>query len=155
MLIDNNFILQFGLPISDEIATEKIERAIFTAENIIIKPRLGWKLYADITENPTQYETVLNGGLLLEGDKHLYVAGLKAAEAHLSFSILLGENLNSTTFGTVLKNDEYSSHADEDRLRRAIMTHNEIGLEYLKEITDYYKIHNTDKHLPNVGEELI
>lgn len=155
MLIDNNFILQFGLPISDEIATEKIERAIFTAENIIIKPRLGWKLFADLVENPTQYETVLNGGLLLEGDKRIYVAGLKAAEAHLAFSVLLGDNVNSTVFGSVLKTDDYSTHAGEDRIRRVAMTHNEIGLEYLNEITEYYHIPNTDKHLPNVGEELI
>jgi len=155
MIIDSNYLLEFGLQISDEITEDKLARAIKTAEQYVIKPRLGYELYADIVEDPTAYETVLNGGLLVQDDKHIYVAGLKEAEAHIAFGILIAGDVNATAFGSVLKNDDYSTHADEDKLRRTGMMHTEIGMQYLKEITDYYKIDNTAKPLPNIWEELI
>ena len=154
MFIDVNYLLGFGLPLSDEISYEKMERAISTAENIVIKPRLGYKLYAEMIENPSEYVTEVDGGVLVDGEDHFYVAGLKEAEAHIAFAILLAWNLNATSFGSVLKNDDYSSHADEDRLRRTCMQHTEIGMAYLKEITDYHKVEN-DRIYPNICEELI
>lgn len=156
MFIDTSYLLAFGLPISSEIDYNKIERAIATAENIVIKPRLG-DLYAEIVENPLDYDIAINGGVLVDEatEKHIYVAGLKMAEAHIAFGILLGDVINATTFGAVLKDDEYSTHADEDKLRRVAMTHTEIGMQYLKEITDYYQIKTSCKILPNVWEEHI
>ena len=155
MLIDTSYLLNFGLPISSEIEYSKLERAISTAENIVIKPRLG-DYYALIKENPLDYDIAVNGGVLVdETAKHIYVAGLKEAEAHIAFAILLGEIINATAFGSVLKVDDYSTHADETKLRRVAMTHTEIGMQYLKEITDFYKIKTSCKILPNVWEEHI
>lgn len=156
MLIDTSYLLAFGLPISEEIDYNKLERAISTAENIVIKPRLG-DLYAEIVENPLDYDIAINGGVLVdeETEKHIYVAGLKSAEAHIAFGILLGDVINATAFGSVMKTDDYSTHADEDKLRRVAMMNTEIGMQYLKEITDFYKIKTSCKILPNVWEEHI
>lgn len=157
MFIDTTYLLNFGLPISSEIEYNKLERAISTAENIVIKPRLG-DLYALMVENELEYDIAINGGVLVDeiNDKHIYVAGIKEAEAHIAFAILLGDIINATAFGSVLKTDDYSTHADETKLRRVAMTHTEIGMQYLKEITDYYKIKNYDKILPNFyGSEFI
>ena len=155
MYIDTDYLLDFGFEISDEISIGKLERSIKTAEQYIIKPRLGYELYADILDSPTAYETALNGGILTKDDKEYHVAGLKEAEAHLAYGVLLGENINATTFGTVKKTDDYSSQAGIEDIRRVSMFNTEIGLAYLKEITDFYGIHNEDKHLPNLWEELI
>lgn len=155
MFIDIAYLLNTGLPISEEISNEKLNRAIFTAENYIIKPRLG-EFYNLITENPTEYSVELSGGVLTDDDdKRVYVAGLQLAEAHLAYAYLLTDFVNVTTFGAVLKNDDYSSHADADRLRNAGMMHVEIGLQYLREITDFYHIKNDRKQLPDFWEELI
>lgn len=157
MFIDTTYLLAFGLPISEEIEYNKLERAISTAENIVIKPRLG-DLYALMVENELEYDIAINGGVLVDeiNDKHIYVAGIKEAEAHIAFAILLGDIINATAFGSVLKTDDYSTHADETKLRRVAMTHTEIGMQYLKEITDYYKIKSTCKILPNFyGSEFI
>lgn len=157
MFIDTTYLLAFGLPISEEIEYNKLERAISTAENIVIKPRLG-DLYALMVENELEYDIAINGGVLVDeiNDKHIYVAGIKEAEAHIAFAILLGDIINATAFGSVLKTDDYSTHADETKLRRVAMTHTEIGMQYLKEITDYYKIKTTCKTLPNFyGSEFI
>lgn len=155
MIIDYNYLLNFGFDISDEISEQKLNRAIKIAENYIIKPRLGYELYMDIIDDPTQYETVLNGGVLADEDRATYVSGLKEAEANLAYGILLRLNVNATTFGSVQKKDDYSSNADESTLMEVGMMVTEIGLAYLKEITDWYKIDNTDKALPNYWEEFI
>lgn len=149
MIITTNELLNSGLPISTEIDTPKLEAAIHTAEHFIIKPRLGNK-YIDITQNPAQYSTILNGGIVTdEQGKEIAVAGLKRAEIQISFAILLRDNLNTTVFGSVLKKDEFSDQADESKIRTVGQFHIEVGMQYLKEITDYFKIKNNGD-LPNI-----
>lgn len=154
MFIDITYLLNAGLPISEEISNDTLNRAIFTAENYVIKPRLG-ELYNAITENPNDYSVELAGGVLADGDRRVYVAGLELAEAHITYAYLITNTVNATTFGAVLKDDEYSSHADADRLRAIGMMHAEIGMQYVKEITDFHKINNDRKCYPNIWEELI
>ena len=154
MFINIAYLLATGLPISEEISDNKLNRAIYTAENYVIKPRLG-EFYNELTENPTAYSVELEGGVLTDGDKSVHVAGLQIAEAHLAYAYLIADTVNATTFGAVLKDDDYSSHADADRLRNAGMMHVEIGLQYLREITDFHHIRNDRKQLPDIFEELI
>lgn len=149
MIIDINYLLDYGLPISDEIASERLERAIFTAEQYIAKPRLG-DYYIAITDDPDEYYDILNGGPVTDGDRSAYLAGLKPAMAHLAFAVLLNQMVNATAFGSVIKKEEYSEPADEPKLRQAGMSNAETGMAYLKEITDWLKIDNTDKNLPNI-----
>lgn len=149
MIIDTNYLLDYGLPISDEIASERIERAIFTAEQYIVKPRLG-DYYTAITDDPDEYYNILNGGTVTDGGKTAYLAGLKPAMAHLAFAVLINQMVNATAFGSVIKTEEYSGPADDTRLRQAGMGNAEIGMQYLKEITDWLKIDNAEKSLPNI-----
>lgn len=160
MIIDFNYLLEFGLPISDEIASERLERAIQTAENYILQPRLGDDLYISILDairdEDDTYDTILNGGVVGEGPVgRLYVTGLKAALAHLAYGVLLTGYLNATTFGSVLKKDDYSDQAGLDRIHRIGMQNIETGLHYIKEVTDLMGIDNSGKWLPDVHEELI
>lgn len=149
MIIDTNYLLDYGLPVSEEIASERIERAIWTAEQYIVKPRLG-DYYIAITDDPDDYYYILNGGPVTDGEKSAYLAGLKPAMAHLAFAVLINQELNATAFGSVIKIDDYSNPAGEAKLRQAGMNNTEIGMQYLKEITDWLKIDNADKNLPNI-----
>lgn len=150
MIITVNELLNSGFSISDEISNEKLEKAIDTAELFIVKPRLTDKKYIDIISDPTDYAVVIEGGIATKEDgEQVYLAGLKRSMCHLAYAILLRENINATSFGTVLKKDDYSDQASEERILKVGMQAGEIGLQYLKEVTDYLNIKNNDKHLQN------
>lgn len=159
MIIEINDLLNSGLPVSDELDERKTERAIFTAEQFVLKPRLGDSLYIDIINNPDSHTTILDGGVAEYEDKgtvsYKYVTGLKNALIEVSFALLLRDDITSTTFGSVLKKDDYSDQAGEERLNSVARYHYEVGLSYIKEITDLLKIDNTGKHLPNWYEEFL
>lgn len=159
MIITTQELLSSGMPISEEIDEAKIEQAIFTAEQFILKPRIGDSLYIDILNDPEEYTDILSGGAVeIERDgqtTRAYLAGLKKALFHLSFALLLRDNITSTTFGSVLKTDEFSEQASEEKLEWAARYHTEVGMQFIKEVTDYKNIDNTGKHLPNWFEELI
>ena len=164
MIIDNNYLLDFGLPISDEISQERLDRAIQTAENLILQPRLGNDLYIailnSIRDEDGTYDTYLNGGVVEKTNEHgdliyTYLTGLRAALAHIAYGILLTGYINATTFGAVLKKDDYSDQAGLDRIRTIGMVNIETGLWYIKEVTDWLGIDNKGKWLPDIHEELI
>ena len=164
MLIDIQYLLDFGLPISDEMSDNNINRAISTAEHYILQPRIGDDLYIAIltaleNEDP-EYDVILDGGVLEKSDEHggyiyAYVTGLRAALGHIAYSIMLTNYLNATTFGSTLKKDDYSDQAGLERIQKIGMQHMEIGLWCIKQITDWYGIKNDASMLPNIHEELI
>lgn len=149
MIIDTNELLESGMAVSDELSDNKIEMAIETAEFYVVKKRLGDDLYISITEDPSEYDTVLNGGVVEKDGKQIHIAGLKKAMYHLTFAFLLRDNLVVTAFSTVRKTDEYSENASDDKILTVAMQHGEIGLEYLREVTDYLGVDNKDKNLPD------
>lgn len=117
----------------------------------IVKPRLTDSKYIEIITDPTEYEVLIEGGVATkENGEQVYLAGLKRAMCHLSYAILIRENINATSFGTVTKKDDYSDVASEERIHRVGMQNGEIGMQYLKEVTDFLGIKNNDKHLQNV-----
>lgn len=159
MIITTQELLSSGMPVSDEIDERKIEQAIFTSEQFILKPRIGDSLYIDILNDPEEYSAILSGGPV-EYEKdgqtyHKYLAGLKSALYNLSFALLLRDNVASTTFGSVLKKDDYSDQAGEERIIQVAKYHTEVGMQFIKEVTDYLGIDNTGKNLPNWFEEFI
>ena len=159
MIITVNELLTSGLPVSDEIDERKIEQAIFTSEQFILKPRIGDKLYIDIINQPSDFTLLLNGGVAEYEENgtvmYKYLAGLKRALLQLSFALLLRDNMSATTFGSVMKKEEYSEQASEERLNQVARYHTEVGLQFIKEVTDYLKIDNTGKHLPDWFEEFL
>ena len=164
MLIDINYLLDFGLPISDEISDNNLNRAIQVAENYILQPRLGDDLYIAIlnaiNSDDDTYDTVLDGGVLEKTNEHgdlvyTYVTGLRAALAHIAYGVLLNNYISATTFGSTLKREDYSDQAGLERIQRIGMQNMETGLWYIKQITDWYEIKNDASMLPNIHEELI
>ena len=156
MIITVNDLLDSGLPLSEEISERKIENAIFTAEQFIIKNRLGDQQYIAIITSPAEYETILDGGAYVDHKgKNVWLAGLCEAETHLAYALILRDNITATIFGSVLKKDDYSDQAGEDRLNAVARYHTEVGLAYLKEITDALGIDNTDRALNDWYEELV
>ena len=97
MIITVSELLDSGLAISDEVSDSRLEYAITTAEQYIVKPRLG-QLYIDITENPDNYRDILEGGLVTDGTRTAYLAGLKLAMCELAFAELLMNSANATAF---------------------------------------------------------
>lgn len=155
MIITTTDLLNSGLPVSEEITDDKLQLAINTAEQFIVKPRLG-EMFVTIITEPSDYGTILDGGIYtLEDGKQVYLSGLCNAVKELSYACLLRDNLAATIFGSVLKKDDYSDQADEDKLNAVAKYHTEIGLAYLKEITDVLKIDNSGLMLNNWFEELI
>lgn len=141
MIIDIDYLLDAGFDISDEINQNKLNNAIRTAEFYIVKPRLG-DLYIPILENADgDYDDIIEGGIVTDEDgKEHHLAGLELAEANIAYGLLLRDNVNATIFGDVKKSDDYSDQATEADIKRVAMFHNEVGLAYLKEVTDYLKI---------------
>lgn len=151
MIITVNELLDSGLPISDEIDNAKLERAIETIEHYIVKPRLGDQMFNNIISNPSEFENELNGGYVTDGDRSAYLSGLKNAEYHLAFAEIINMDIAATSFGSNVKlNPDVSRPANTDELRRVGMSHTEIGLQFLKEITDWHGIDNSKKNLPNI-----
>lgn len=154
MIITTNEFLNCGLPISEEIDEKKLEYCINTAEEFLVKPRLK-DYYIDITTNPANYNEVINGGVVQKDGKQIKLTGLKVAMYELAFSELLMENVTATIFGSVVKNDEFSTNLSKDDLYMVSKRHVEIGLAYVKEITQYLDIYNPSDNLNNWNEEFI
>lgn len=148
MFITVNDMFTSGLPISTELSNATVERAIMTAEQFMIRPRLTNKVYIDFLNG--LHNDLLNGGLI---DENTYLAGLKQAEKEFTFAIILHQSINVTTFGSVRKKDDFSDFAGYDDVADEAKRHIEIGLAYLKEITDYLGIKEEDQILNNFSNE--
>lgn len=147
MLITTTDIYNSGLSVSEEIPQANVERAIKTAEQFMVRPRLTDKVYIDFVNG--LHNDLLNGGIVGES----YVTGLKEAEIELTFAVLLHQTINATTFGSVVKTDDYSKYAGYDNIADEAKRHIEIGLAYLKEITNILGIKEKDQILNNFSNE--
>lgn len=148
MLITASEIYNSGLSVSTEIPQVNVERAITTAEQYMVRPRLTDKVYLEFVNG--QHNDLLNGGIVNVTN---FVAGLKQAEIELTFAVLLHQSINATTFGSVIKTDDYSKYAGYDNIAEEAKRHIEIGLAYLKEITDILGIKEEDQILNNFSNE--
>lgn len=147
MLITTNDIYDSGLSVSTEISEASVERAIKTAEQYMVRPRLTDAIYIEFVNG--EHTDLFNGGVVGTN----YVAGLKEAIIELTFAVLLHQSINATTFGSVVKKDDYSDYAGYDNIAEEAKRHIEIGLAYLKEITNILGIKEEDQILNNFSNE--
>lgn len=155
MLITTTEFLNCGLPVSEEIADKKLEYAIKTAEQYVLKPRLGDELYQSITTSPSSYQIILNGGVYTKEDgKTVTLMGLKQSLYELAFSELLFEIGNVTIFSTVRKTDDYSKPLDKDEIYFIQKLHIERGIQYINEVLDALGKPKTTKDYSNFDEWL-
>lgn len=122
----------------------RLETYINEAEQLDIIPVIGAELYKQITDNPSNYNELLNGGYYNNNTQHF--AGLKAAICMLAYARFLPNNIiNVTPFGVKEKLSIDSNTVDNKTLFYQINETRKIGLAYLQQVVDYLNI-NTCKN---------
>lgn len=142
MILDTNTYFDCGLPTSTDISAQEVEFAIKTIEQYYVKPRLGAELYADIVDNPSNYEEALNGSNNL--------AGLKTAVEHLVYSYMLWDRTRLTRYTTVVKNDEHSTEPKPEDLYQICKAHWEIGEAFTREVCEFLQTPTPNHPLNNL-----
>lgn len=142
MILSYNDFIDSGLPTSDDIAVAEIEFAIKTIEHIIVKGYLTADKYADIVENPEDYQEALDG--------NSKIAGIKFSECNLVFAYLLVNKYRLTRFASVIKEDEHSIDPDRETLLQTARQYWEIGEVCLQEVCGFLNIDFDTKRLNNL-----
>lgn len=155
---------RLGRPIG-KVDANKIQAFINEIEQTIVRKRLGDNLYLDIlaevntkpvepTDNeetalnengepivPTErlYDILLNGGSYTDKkERTRFITGLKVAEAYFVYAqnVRAGD-FESTRYGMVKKDDEYSTGISSKERDMAANSATEIGNAYLEEVLTY------------------
>lgn len=129
-----------GFRIGRDIPQTTVELAIETAELYYIQPSINPEQYEELRQLPATSALIV-GGLFVDTDnKSHFIAGLKKGIAHIAYAELLRMNINATTFGSVQKNDDYSTNVDP---REQIKYFLAVGTQYVREVCELsgYKWH--------------
>ena len=140
MILQYNEIMAMGFRIGRDIPQSTVELAIETAELYYIQPSINPEQFEELRQLPAT-SALLVGGLFVDTDnKSHFIAGLKKGIAHIAYAELLRMNINATTFGSVQKNDEYSTNVDP---REQIKYFLAVGTQYVREVCELsgYKWH--------------
>lgn len=112
-----------------KVSDDKLRAIITEVEQTIIRPALGDELYMYLCSCPDEgfemplessiasadieklKETLLEGGVYMINEKPIYFVGLKTTEAYFVYAQnVMSGDIESSRFGMVIKNDEYSDH---------------------------------------------
>jgi hypothetical protein len=98
------------------------EAMIAEAQRVEIKPRLGDTLYLPLMEEAPdkKYETLLEGGKWTDkcGDTRL-LTGVKTALAYYALARIVRDgNIQASTYGAVVKDDQYSAEPERTERQR-------------------------------------
>lgn len=112
------------------------------AEQLMVKPVLGDALLIDIkNEGEDKYKTLLSGGTYEDGTgaKRAF-AGLRAAVAYYVYAqnIMVGD-FQSTRYGIVMKDNDYSQHLSSKDRSNAYNNALEVAHGYLRDCIRYCK----------------
>lgn len=125
--------MAMGFRIGTDIKQATVELAIEAAELYYVAPSLTDEQFGALCDLDSD-SVLLKGGTYTDddGDTHR-VAGLLKGLGYLAFAELLRMNISATTFGSVQKNDEYSSNVDPKEQIRYFIA---IGLQYVRKVCD-------------------
>lgn len=114
------------------------------AEMLYVKPMLGDTLYLDIVQNKDKYKELLNGGSWTDAEGNVnYFSGLKAAISYFIYAQnLMSGDIQTTRFGNVLKDNEYSQHISSKERSDAYNGALEIGNTYMRDVLRYCNAKN-------------
>lgn len=153
-------IKALGRPIG-KVSTEKLMAYITEAEQLNIKPVLGdelfLKLLDDNEQNDEKVKILLNGGTYRdERDKLHSFLGLKVALSYFVYAQnLMSGDIESTRYGSMMKNGEFSTHISSKERSDAYNNSIDVANAYLKECVVYCKhtglIKTAGKAQYNVG----
>ena len=97
------------------------EAMIAEAQRVEIKPRLGDALYLKVMEdNPEErFEALLNGGIWQDNSGARLLTGIKTALAYYALARIIRDgNIQTTTYGAAVKDDQYSSDPEKTERQR-------------------------------------
>ena len=154
-----------GRPLG-RVSNEQLEAYIEEVEQLYIKPTLGDKLFLtllfqDYDESDLRYGTLLDGGTYREEEKGCgcssvpeeveeneeeelsdtrYLTGLRTAISYFVYAqnIMTGD-FQSTRYGMVVKENDYSSHLSSKDRSDAYNNALEVANNYLRECVQYCK----------------
>lgn len=136
-------VLKSGRPIGGKVDKEALLAYITEAEQLNIKPVLGDALFLDILsqEEDETYAMLLSGGTYTACDGELYsFVGLKVALSYFVFAkfVMVGD-FQTTRYGTVFKESDYSTHISSKERSDAYNDALEVGNCYLNDCVRYLK----------------
>lgn len=147
-LIETEMVKTLGRPLGD-IKEDKLLAYIREVENTYIKPALGdtlfLALHADDIEIGSTYDLLLNGGEWNDSDAvcgcgsgvHFF-SGLRTAIAYFVYAkTLMSADIESTRYGFVQKDGQYSQHVTQAQRTAAYNDAMEVGNTYLRECLEY------------------
>lgn len=132
MILTYNDIMTMGFRIGGDIKQSTVDLAIETAELYYLQPSLSDEDYNTLA-GLSATDPLVKGGVYTHDGKSVTVAGLKKALAHIAYAELLRMNISATTFGSVQKDDEYSTNVDPREQIRYFVT---VGLRYVRQVCD-------------------
>ena len=133
--------------ISENILPERIDPFITEAQEFDVKPVLGRSLfyamvsglegspveeiYTDLFEGKTYTDPSINA--------EISFAGVRKALIYYAYArLLLNNDMNITSFGNVIKeNENYSANADEKRIARGVIAAREAARAYESDYVKY------------------
>ena len=124
---------------------DKVRPYIVEVEQTQIKQSLGASLFRDLHNeeiaNKEVLSVLLNGGEYEDSCGNLRIfAGLKVAVAYLVYvKSLMSGDIESTRYGFMQKDGQYSQHISNEQRSAAYNEAMEIAQCYLKECMDYCK----------------
>ena len=133
-----------GRPIG-KVAEEKLKAFITEAEQLHIKPILGDELFLKLLDDREQESkdivTLLNGGTYTDKrDKLHSFMGLKVALSYFVYAQnLMSGDIESTRFGSVMKNGDYSTHISSKERSDAYNNAVDVAKAYLQECVSFCK----------------
>lgn len=121
---------------------ETAEAIIAEAQREDIRPRVGNKLYLELTEEmpDERFRVLLDGGVTETGE---ILTGIKTALAYYALARIVRDgNIQATTYGAVVKDDQYSAEAETQERQRQYRMLFSIADRYMREVLDYLSCHN-------------
>lgn len=118
-LITYDEISELARPCSAD--QETAEAMVAEAQRVEVKPRLGDALTLKLTEDGLgeQYALLLNGGVWEDCGGKRYLTGVKTALAYYALARIIRDgNIQATTYGAVVKDDQYSAEAERTERQR-------------------------------------
>lgn len=164
---------KLGRPIG-KVADDKLTAFITEAEQLHIKPILGDKLFLELLDEAEKedggekneaLQLLLNGGTYkvkegTENESPCSFTGLKVAMSYFVYAqnLMVGD-IESTRYGSVIKNGDYSNHVSSKERSDAYNNTLEVANSYLKECVAYCKekklIQSAGKATAKIGGVII
>lgn len=144
-ILQPNEVRSLGRPIG-KVADDKLNAFITEAEQLHIKPILGDVLFLDVlTEikegGNDKIRMLLDGGVYKDGnDRTRSFMGLRVSISYFVYAQnLMSGDIESTRFGSVMKNDDYSTRISSKERSDAYNNAIDVAKAYLNECVTYCK----------------